>query len=224
MTRRHARAASALLTVFVLLSQPLFAFQIPLSETAVREAYFLGQRNDQKTADLFKLYTVSLPLPDKGPYISEIRLLTPYAQVVSVSSQHSVGYSAQQAAADYDGRGDTILVQVRIELTVTYTYEDAVRLATDTAGELNRHLDPEDFWRGFRFSISQNDKSFEPSEVTAYPIYAPATDGAGSSTFRGTTLWLEFDANDFASLPARVEVTTPADLHSVATFDLEKLR
>jgi hypothetical protein len=221
MTHRHARAASALLTVFVLLSQPIFAFQIPLSETAVREAYFLGQRNDQKTADLFKLYTVSLPLPDKGPYVSEIRLLTPYAQVVSNSAQHSIGYSAQQAAADYHGRGDTILVQVRIELTVTYTYEDAARTATDTAGELNRHLDPEDFWRGFRFSISQNDKSFEPSDVTAYTIYAQAS---GADNFRGTVVWLEFDANDFADVPAQVVVTTPAGLHSVATFDLENLR
>src|SRR6266852_3475527 len=80
---------------------PASAFLIPLSDTAVRQAYFLGQRNDQKTADLFKLYTVSLPLPDKGPHVSEIRLLTPYAQVVFNSAQHSVGYSAQQAAADY---------------------------------------------------------------------------------------------------------------------------
>ena len=220
----HRRQFAVFAISTLLPCQPLFAFQIPLSETAVREAYFLGQRNDQKTSDLLNLYTVSLPLPDKGPYISEIRLLTPYAQVVSDSAQHSVGYSAQQAAADYHGRGDSILVQVRIEFTVTFTYEDAVRLANDTAGELNRHLDPEDFWRGFRFSISQNDKSFEPSDVTAYPIYAPGAYGAGSATFRGTIVWLEFDANDFASLPARVEVITPADLHPVATFDLEKLR
>src|SRR5437879_4145005 len=121
---RYPRRLAAFAISALLLCQPLFAFQIPLSETAVREAYFLGQRNDQKTFDLLKLYTVSLPLPDKGPYISEIRLLTPYAQVVSVSSQHSVGYSAQQAAADYHGRGDSILVQIRIEFTVTFTYED----------------------------------------------------------------------------------------------------
>ena len=153
-----------------MLPQQTAAFEIPLTDIAVREAYFLGQRNDQKTADFLKLYTRSLPLPDKGPYVSEIHLLTPYAQVVTNSSQHSTGYSAQQAAADYRGRGDTFLLQVRIEFTATYTYDDAVRTAGDTASELNRHLYPEDFWQAFRFTLSQNDQAFEPSDVRADEI------------------------------------------------------
>jgi hypothetical protein len=127
----------------------LFLLEFPLSDTAVREAYFLGQRHDQKTSDFLKLYTKSFPLPDKGPFISEIHLLTPYAQVVVDSSRHSTGYSAQQALADYLRRGDTLLVQIVIELTPTYSYNDAVRSANDAAIELNRHLEPEDFWQGF---------------------------------------------------------------------------
>src|ERR1700739_4194982 len=114
-------------------SNNLVSLEVPLSDIAIRDAYFLGQRNDQKTSDFLKLYSHSFSLPDKGPYISEIHLLTPYAQVVSDSSRHSVGYSAQQAAVDYHGRGDTLLLQVRIELTPTYTYDDAVRTANDTA-------------------------------------------------------------------------------------------
>ena len=102
-------------TSTLMLCQPLCAFQTTLSDTAVREAYFLGQRHDQKTSDFLKLYAHAFPLPEKGPYISEIHLLSPYAQVVSNSSQHSTGYSAQQAAADYRSRGDTLLVKVRIE-------------------------------------------------------------------------------------------------------------
>src|SRR5205823_8474915 len=124
-------------TLFRSLSSGASAVEFPLSDTSIREAYFLGQRNDQKTSDFLKLYAKFLPLPQKGPYVSEIHLLTPYAQIVADSSRHSVGYSAQQAAADYHGRGDTILLQVRIEFTVTYTYDDAVRTANDTAGELN---------------------------------------------------------------------------------------
>jgi hypothetical protein len=212
----NPRKLAAVAISAVLLCQPLFAFQIPLSENAVREAYFLGQRNDQKTADLFKLYTVSLPLPNKGPHVSEIRLLTPYAQVVSNSAQHSVGYSAQQAAADYHGRGDTILVQVHIEFTVTFNYEDAVRLAADTAGELNRHLDPEDFWRGFLYDVRQDEKSLQPSNVFADPIYS---DGL----LRGTVVSLEYDATRFQSQPAQVQVTNPTGQKVAADFDLEKL-
>src|SRR5580765_2702694 len=127
MKRHRSPALCTLFSVLLVFPQPVPAFESPLSDSAVREAYFLGQRNDQKTSDLLKLYTRSFPLSDKGPYISEIHLLTPYAQVVATSSQHSTGYSAQQAAADYHGRGDTLLLQVRIEFTVTYTYEDAVR-------------------------------------------------------------------------------------------------
>src|SRR5215470_13144737 len=115
-------AACTLLSFLLLYPQGIMAFESPLSESAIRDAYFLGQRNDQKTSDLLRLYTRSLPLPDKGPYVSEIHLLTPYAQVVTNSSQHSTGYSAQQAAADYHGRGDTVLLEVRIEFTATYTY------------------------------------------------------------------------------------------------------
>jgi hypothetical protein len=213
----------AVFAALLALPQQAPAFEIPLSDIAVREAYFLGQRNDQKTADFLKLYTHSFPLPDKGPYVSEIHLLTPYAQVVANSSQHSAGYSAQQAAADYHGRGDTLLLQVRIEFTATYTYDDAVRTANDIAGELNRHLYPEDFWQAFRFTVSQNDQAFEPSEVRADPIYGSSSPVDASSTLRGTVVSMEFDANQFESQPAQAEVVTPAGQHVAAKFDFLKL-
>jgi hypothetical protein len=224
MARHRSAAICALLSVLVVYPQAVSAFESPLSESAVREAYFLGQRNDQKTSDLLKLYTASLPLPDKGPYISEIRLLTPYAQVVTLSSQKTVGYSAQQAASDYHGRGDTLLLQVRIEFTPTFTYEDAVRTASDTGGELNRYLEPEDFWQAFRFKLSQNNKSFEPRDVHADPLYAISAPRDSSQTLQGAIVWLEFDASQFESQPTNVEVITPATEKVSAKFDLATLR
>ncbi len=224
MKNKRLSSLCAVFAALLVLPQQTVAFEIPLTDIAVREAYFLGQRNDQKTTDFLKLYTRSLPLPDKGPYVSEIHLLTPYAQVVTNSSQHSTGYSAQQAAADYHGRGDTFLLQVRIEFTATYTYDDAVRTADDIAGELNRHLYPEDFWQAFRFTLSQDDQVFEPSDVRADPIYGSSSPGDASSTLRGTIVWLEFDADRFEAQPAQVEVVTPAGQHVTAKFDLAKLR
>jgi len=210
------------------LAAALLLLEIPLSYTAVREAYFLGQRNDQKTADFLKLSTRSFSLPDKGPYISEIHLLTPYAQVVVNSSQHSTGYSAQQALADYRRRGDTLLLQIRIELTPTYTYDDAVRTANDTARELNRHLDPEDFWQAFRFTVSQNDQYFEPRDIRSNPIYGSSSPGDRGATLRGTMVWLEFEAAAFEaepeSAPVQVEIVPPTANHVLAKFDLAKLR
>lgn len=225
MKNNPPSAFLALFATLLLLSQPVAAFEIPLSENAVRDAYFLGQRNDQKTAEFLNLYTRSLPLPDKGPYVSEIHLLTPFAQVVTISSQHSVGYSAQQAATDYHGRGDALLLQVRIEFTVTYSYNDAVRTANNLASELNRRLDPEDFWQAFRFTLSQDAKYFEPREIRSDPIYGSASPSDRGPTLRGAIVWLEFDAAQFDdSLAAQVEVVTPEAQHVTTNFDLAKLR
>ena len=85
------RAFLALLTSALLLSTPALPFDTPLSDQAVREAYFLGQRTDQKIVDFFSGYTRHLPFPKAGPYVSEIQLLTPYAQVVELSHQNKIG-------------------------------------------------------------------------------------------------------------------------------------
>ena len=217
-------AVSVLLATLLLFPQSLPAVEFPLSDIAIRDAYFLGQRNDQKTSEFLKLYTHSFPLPDKGPYISEIHLLTPYAQIVSDSSRHSVGYSAQQAAADYHGRGDTLLLQIRIELTPTYTYDDAVRTASDTARELNCQLYPEDFWQAFRFKLSQDEKTFEPRAISANPIEGAASPSDRGPTLRGVIVSLEFESEPFEPYSAQVEVAAPTGQQITTKFDLSKLR
>ena len=72
---------SLALAAVLLAAQALFAYEVPLSSHSVREAYFLGQRNDQKTAEFFAPYKKPQPLPQSGPHVAEIALLTPYAQV-----------------------------------------------------------------------------------------------------------------------------------------------
>jgi hypothetical protein len=219
------RCAISFCLLGLVFSNNLVAFEFHLSDLAIRDAYFLGQRNDQKTSDFLKLYSHSFPPPDQGPHISQIHLLTPYAQIVADSSRHSVGYSAQQAAADYHGRGDTLLLQVRIELTPTYTYDDAVRTANDTAGELNRQLYPEDFWQAFQFKFSRKEKSFEPRAISADPIEATASPSQGGGpALRGTIVSLEFEAEPVESGMVQIEVTGPTGEHVTAKFDLSKLR
>jgi hypothetical protein len=229
MKRSFAAVVVALTILALVFPAEGFALLVPLTDTAVREAYFLGQRTDQKSADFLNQYRRTLPLPRQGPYVSEIRLLTPYAQVVATSNRHSVGYSAQQAAADYRGRGDITLVQIRIELTATFTYADAQHTAQDLAAELNRHLDPEDFWRAFRFAVLQTadsgaGRTFEPFSVQAEPIYARSNTVAGGGQYIGTVISLQYDAANFDSIPARVEVFGPARTNSFIDFDLAALR
>src|SRR4029077_6937350 len=117
----HSRVASvSVLTVGLLLIPSTFAFDTPLSPEAIREAYFLGQHNDQSTLSFFNTYFRVLTKPDNARYIAEVEVYTPYFQIIEPSRRRSMGYSAQQAEQDYRHHHDKVYIRVRIEFTDTY--------------------------------------------------------------------------------------------------------
>jgi hypothetical protein len=61
---RSSLRSSLAVALVALLAVPSFAFDTPLSDQAVREAYFLGQRHDDSMAKLLNRYTQSLPAPE----------------------------------------------------------------------------------------------------------------------------------------------------------------
>jgi len=79
------RSLVSVLLVTLLVAAPSFAIQSPLSDEAVREAYFLGQRHDGTYARMLDQYSKHLPAPKSGPYISSVMFLTPFAQLVHFS-------------------------------------------------------------------------------------------------------------------------------------------
>ncbi len=79
----------------------LGAYEQHLSSTAIRDAYFLGQDNNSRTAEFFAQYFHRLPAPETGPHIAEIEVVTPYVQVVKRAREESVGYTAPQAEQDF---------------------------------------------------------------------------------------------------------------------------
>ena len=166
-----SRALSASLVAILTASQPVFAFQTPLSDTAVREAYFLGQRHDQSVSDFFAKYAKTLPAPQHGPYISTIRFLTPYAQVVSLSGNKSAGSSAQQAERDHHADAETVVVSVDIYLTDSYG--PFLAAPTDSRSGSPAGLTPRssDFWRDFNVSVSSDSRTLAPQDTSGQPIY-----------------------------------------------------
>lgn len=218
MTPSPGRFITSVFMVSLLLAPSSFAFEVSLSEEVVREAYFLGQRNDENTAQVLAPYTKHLALPEKGPHISAISLSTPYAQIIDASRQRAGSYSAQEAQQDYRDRGDTILVFIRIEFTETYGYPQAVASANDVAKDQGISVQPQDFWKDFCLGLSQDGKWIEPRTKRAEAVYDRGEGGLG-----GAVVWLEFEAHDVASTEASVEVETPDGQHVVATFDLSRL-
>ena len=114
------RRGLAILAAHLLVTSIASACEVPLSDEAVREAYFLGQRHDETTARFLETYQRYFPVPKSGPRVFVVELFTPYALAVQSSSQHSLGYSAQQAKLEYRARGDSLRVGVYVRYTSTY--------------------------------------------------------------------------------------------------------
>src|SRR5579859_585145 len=212
-------AAISLATLLLLFS--CAGFESPLGDKTIREAYFLGQHHDASTQSALKPYSHILPAPPKGPDISEIRLFTPYAQVIEASSAQSAGYSAQQAAADYHSHADTIVVRFHIEFTPTYGYIESDRDRTDLAAEKGLSIRSEDFWQAFNAGLSQHDQWIEPLSREGEPIFSHSSD---SNEMTGAYIWLTYDAHDVSSDEAIAEIFTPDGQHVTSTFDLSALR
>src|SRR5215469_6785575 len=170
----HTRAKSVVSAIAVtLLVWPAAAFGTHLSDQAVREAYFLGQRNDEKTAQFLESYLRRLPMPQSGLYVSEIELFTPYAEAVDLSRQHTVGYSAQQAAQEYRDRGDVFRLRVRVFFTDTYYQRTYARAATQKGDrKTTRGQDSGSHSRGsqgFQVQLWQKDRLIEPLDIPGVP-------------------------------------------------------
>jgi hypothetical protein len=166
----------AALAVSFLLIPPASAFDAPLSPEAVRDAYFLGQHNDQSTLSFFSQYVKTLPAPDKGPYIAEVEFYTPYTQVTEASRRRTGSYSAQQAELDYRHHHDKLYVRVRIDFTDTYGLELYRSAKADK--QLSGEDQPlPDFYRDFRIGLSQRsgpdreDHWIEPLRIILQPSF-----------------------------------------------------
>src|ERR1700675_2158384 len=90
MTPTRLRLNALTFASILILAASSSAFDTPLSDTAVREAYFLGQHNDRSTAEFFPPYLRTLPPPRKGPYVAEGEIYTPYVQIIENSRRRSM--------------------------------------------------------------------------------------------------------------------------------------
>jgi hypothetical protein len=205
----------------LLLGQPLFAFQTPLSDTAVREAYFLGQRRDESVSAFFAKYAISLPEPSFGPDIATIRFMTPYAQVVSSSGNHVGSYSAQQAEKDHHADSETVIVSVDVYFTDSYGPYVNPPVNSRSGSPVGGILRSSDFWRDFEVTVISDSHSLRPQDVSGQPLFNCSDVGC---TLNGATISLTFAAKDFPSDTVTVNVVPPEGDEVNADFDLSLVR
>jgi hypothetical protein len=212
--RRFLRIFNALLLAIWLSLPSASAFDSPLSDTAVREAYFLGQRHD---ASFLTDYIKFLPPPKTGSHIASVTFLTPFAQLVQLSDHRIGSYSAQQARLDHLGQDEFVKISVEIYLTASYG-----PLIPNPGGSPALIPRPYDFWKDFRVRVYSGNQIASPSVSGGHPLYRCGR--FGHCRPMGATLELEFPADVFTSDSATIQVLPPEGSETSVVFDLSNLR
>lgn len=194
------RAPSQLLACAfsLLLAAPLLAYDYPLSQEAIRDAYTLGSRQASLGADFLSSYTHTVPDLGVGDYTSSISIDTPFTQV-AVHSSKKLNYSAQDAVQEFYGKPMSFHIHLEI-LYMPDAPPDVVEV-----------------------TVIQNKDEIEPdSEDRA--AYFPATDVYTRVPSIGETIDLTFKARKFDSSTLKIIIDTPDGQHAVSSFDLGSLR
>jgi hypothetical protein len=212
--------ASAL-AVVLLLAPSAFAFDTPLSDEAVREAYFLGQRHDESMARLLNRYTKLLPAPETGPHIYSVTFLTPFALLVQYSSQQS-NYSAQQAEKDHHADNEMAAITIQILLTQSYGAWITRPTGSRSGSPIGIQLRNPDFWKDFKYSVFDDEKEVNVDSPTGDPTYI--CDGEGGCNLTGAMVHFQLPAKLFVSGTATVEIDPKVADPTSVDFDLSSLR
>jgi hypothetical protein len=221
--RALARSLVSVFLVTLLAAAPFFAFSSPLSDEAVREAYFLGQRHDGSFPRLLDKYSKHLPAPKSGPYIRSITFLTPFAKLVHYSDAFVGNYSAQQAALDHRAHPETVEITVEILLTDSYGPIIANPASPRSDKSQTYELRPHYFWRDFQAQVFEGNEIREPAHFTGEPTVQCSRYGAYCNLIGGS-LHLDFPATAFNSDSATIHVVPPEGPEVWVDFDLTALR
>jgi hypothetical protein len=219
----QARSIISIFLATLLISPAIFAFQSPLSDEAVREAYFLGQRHDGSFARLLDKYSKTLPSPKSGPYVRSIMFLTPFAKLVQYSDAFVGNYSAQQAALDHRDHPETVEISIEILLTDSYGPIIADPPSPRSDQPQTYQLRSHDFWKDFQAEVFEGDEIRQPTHFTGKPIVQCSHYGQTCNLI-GATLHLEFPAIAFNSDSATIHVSPPEGPEVWLDFDLTALR
>jgi hypothetical protein len=218
------RSGVAIVAAVVMSAQPIFAFQSPLSDESVREAYFLGQRHDGSFEGLVEKSTRRFPAPKIGPYVSSVMFVTPFVSAAQLSNSYIGNYSAQKAELDHRGAGkESVKIIVEIQLTESYGQFIAPAQTNSRSGSAPVLVPrPADFWKDFQVQIFNGDQALSNSVYHGRPKYTCGE--SGPCILIGATLTFEFPADAFSADAASITVDPPEGEPVTAEFDLGRLR
>jgi hypothetical protein len=203
---------SVLLVVAIAL--PAIGYEYPLSSTSLRDAYMLGNRKDEHTAEFLARYSQFPPMPQAGPHVSVISVETPYSQIVELG-ENALNPDIQGTEEELADKKFAFIVRVEVELTDTYP--DRLSLNPVVPGQPRPN-----FERDFNIELVQG-KTIPATSTQVYLLYS---DGVTNILqISGAVIELQYDADKIDSYDdATVKVHTPDDQVVETTFDVGHLR
>ena len=216
------KSLACFLVSALLLPAPSFSMDTPLSEEAVRDAYFLGQHHDQTLSLFLAKYMKVLPMPKSGPDIASISFLTPFALFAQESSQRTMNYSAQEAEQDHRNQEEIVRIVIQIQLTETYGALIPTPTGSRSGSPIGFAKRPGDFWKDFEVQVVDKDRVLVPLSSSGDSVYS--CDSYGGCILSGATLQFEFSAKAFKSDSPAIQVTPPEGDPVSVDFDLSRLR
>jgi hypothetical protein len=118
-----------------------FTYTYPLSSTDIRDAYFIGRRNDESSAAFFVKYTRHFDPPASGPYISDVGIDTPFTQI-AMHAARTPNYDAPTAVQEFQDRPMKFYAHVIIALTATYSLTQCPLGHASTCNTLRKRSNP----------------------------------------------------------------------------------
>lgn len=204
------RQGMAILMALFLTSQTAAAqaYHYPLHSEAIRDAYFLGERNNFQTTDCLLQYIHRFTEPQAGRYyILEVDISTPYQQIVLRGQRDTPGDSALQAETDFREHPLKLIARVQVEWNSGYS------------GHTSNRVFPPDLSHAVPIHVSQQ-QEIKPLETSYHAIYS----GGKESVFIGWSFELQFDPAKITSAPLRIVVKTPDGQAQEAEFDMAKIQ
>jgi hypothetical protein len=175
------------------------AYDYPLSSEAIRDAYFQGRQQVGLGGDFLAKYSRSIPELKVEPYISRVRIETPFFQVAAHAAK-ALNYSAQDAVKDFYGKRAVVRMYLEICYEVDAPLPNSVRISVTQKNKLIAALSDE------------RTAFFPPSDVyTRVPNL-------------GEKVALEFDPTKLDSSTLTILIDTPDGQHASSELDLQSLR
>ncbi|MFZ1204960.1 MAG: hypothetical protein WAN97_11650 [Candidatus Acidiferrales bacterium] len=187
-----------------------FAYEYPLSPTAIRDAYFLGSGPKGTSGDFYSKYVHNLAIPPTAPPVSYVSIETPYLQIAE-HSRDALNYDARDAVKEFQNKA------------MTFRFFTEVYYRPRNSDGSSTHSPPADETHDIQVRLLQHDREVDAEIADRWDLTV-FRDAETSVESVGQHVELTCRAEKIDSSPLTVEVETPDGQRAETTFDLAEMK